>query len=573
MQGDFMLSELAIKNFAIIDDIRIPFREGFSVLTGETGAGKSIIIEAVNLLMGSRASADLIRSGEQTAELEALFNLDTHSAAAVILKDQGIDIEEGLIIRRVISSTGKSKVFINSRLSTLELLKSITQSLATISSQHAHQGLINEENHLEILDNFSGTLHLKNEVKALYYNLMPLKEKISRLREQLIKKNQEQALLNFQINEIEDAEIQENEDKTLEEKRVTLLNASKIFEAVNGTVDEIYDRKKSLIERISLLQNDIETFRTKDEKLGKPADQLSSVIFDLQDIAQDLRNYSSTIDLDPNSLEQVQQRLDMISKMKRKYGGTLESLFEQYEEMMKSVFQIKETAKIIKGLEKNIFSFQEKLAKKAEQLSDKRHVAAKKLAKLAETELKSLEMDKACFEISFSHQDGDIVRDICSKDGKKIFPDGKDKVCFLLSPNPGEPTKPLMRIASGGELSRVVLALKAVLSKTQDLETLIFDEVDAGIGGATSEKVGLKLKHLASAHQVICITHLAQIAKYGSHQYKISKKVVNQRTTTSIFPLTQENERVEEIARMIGGKDITSATITHAKEMLVKALT
>ncbi|MCP4021520.1 MAG: DNA repair protein RecN, partial [Desulfobacteraceae bacterium] len=292
--------------------------------------------------------------------------------------------------------------------------------------------------------------------------------------------------------------------------------------------------------------------------------------FDLQDVVQELRDYSAGIDLDTHSLEQVQQRLDIIAKLKRKYGGSLFSLFKEYDEMSHRLLKTKTMGKRIKTLEKETIALNGKIVEKAMILSKKRQAASKRLANLATDELKALEMAKACFEVSFSLYDGDEASDICTSGGKKIVSTGMDKVSFRLSPNPGEPLKPLIKIASGGELSRIVLALKAVLSKTQDLETLIFDEVDAGIGGATSEKVGLKLKDLSCAHQVICITHLAQIAKYGTQQYRISKKVVNGRTTTSISPLIDENERVEEIARMIGGSDITPATLAHAKEMLAK---
>ncbi|WP_299977734.1 DNA repair protein RecN [Desulfobacula sp.] len=563
-----MLSELAIKNFAIIDDIRISFQDGFSVLTGETGTGKSIIIEAVNLLLGGRASADLVRAGCDNAELEAFFDFDEHSRAAMILKKQGIDGSEGLIVRRVISSSGKSRVFINSRQSTLDLLKQVTFNLAGISSQHAHQGLLKEENHLDILDEFAETAGLKNEVRSLYQTILPLKRKIRELTQSLDAKRKEQDFLEFQINEISDAAILPNEDEDLEKKRKALLNASKIFEAVNRSIHEIHDREGSLIERLSFLRNGMEKVSMADESLEKIAQQFSSTIFELQDIASELRDFSSTIDLDPASLEITDQRLDLISRLKRKYGGSLDALFDAYEDMRRKLFHTTEIESQIKAFENDIQVFSKKIEQKAKKLSALRKTAGKKLSKLAKAELDALEMGKAKFEVAFSSGITNDLEDIATADREKIGPDGMDKIRFLLSPNPGEALKPLVKIASGGELSRIVLALKVVLSKSKSLETLIFDEVDAGIGGAISEKVGLKLKQLSQKHQVVCITHLAQIAKYAANQFRISKDVIDGRTFTAIVPLAEETARIEEIARMIGGASITDATLTHARELL-----
>ena len=568
-----MLNRLSIKNFAIIDDIQISFKDGFSVLTGETGAGKSIILEAVNLLLGSRASADLVRSNCASAELEAFFEIDENSHADKVLKTQGIENAEGLIIRRIITASGRSRVFINSRQSTVELLKQVTYNLAGISSQHAHQGLLKEENHLDILDEFAGTFNLKNEVTTLYNKIIPLKKQIIELTQTLEKQKKEQDFLQFQIDEINDAAILPNEDEELEKKQYSLLNASKTFETINAGIHEIHDKERSIIERLSFLKNNLERAGSTEEELDKITQQLSSTLFDLQDIAQGLRDFSSSIDLDPASLEQTDQRLDLISRLKRKYGGSLEALFDEYEAMQNMLLSSVQMETQIKSFENDIQKFLTQLQQKAEKLSNLRKIAGEKLSALARKELSALEMGKAKFEVAFGFQivndSGSAAsNDITTLDQKKIGPDGVDKVSFLLSPNPGEDLKPLVKIASGGELSRIVLALKAVLSKNNSLETLVFDEVDAGIGGATSEKVGFKLQQLSQRHQVICITHLAQIAKYAANQFRISKEVIKDRTFTNIIPLGTHNKRVEEIARMIGGKDITETTLNHARELL-----
>ncbi len=569
-----MLSALAIKNFAIIEDLRIEFGPGLSILTGETGAGKSIIIEAVNLLLGSRASADLVRTGRDSAELEACFDINADSHAAKVMADQGLDIEDGLIIRRVISSTGKSRVYINSRQSTLDLLKQVTLNLAGISSQHAHQGLLKEENHLDILDEFAGTGALCKDVSDLYRKIVPLKKEIQTLKTRKETAEKEQELLGFQVEEIETAKIRPGEDEALAQKREHLQNAGKIFETVNGAIHEIYDREGALLDRIVSLSDRFRQYSAKDPVLEKMGQRLDSISFELQDLIAEFRNYTDTIDLDPESLEMVEQRLDLISRLKRKYGGSLDAVFQEYQAMAHALQESLGLENQIKTLEKDLKENETWIRQKAKALSMRRQKEAIVLARLAQAELKALEMGNARFEVSFdttapSCESGDVVTD----ENEKITATGMDRVRFLLSPNPGETAKPLAKIASGGELSRIVLALKAVLSRGQALETLVFDEVDTGIGGATSDKVGRKLKELSNIHQVICITHLAQIARYGCHQYRIFKEVVADRTTTAIVPLATEAERVEELARMIGGADITDATLAHARELLHTAST
>lgn len=566
-----MLSELSIKKFAIIEDIQIGFNSGLSVLTGETGAGKSIIIEAVNLLLGSRASSDLVRTGEETAELEAFFDIETGSGAARLLEEQGMDASEGLMVRRLVSRTGKSRVFINSRQSTLDFLKQVTRDLAGVASQHAHQGLLREENHLDILDEYADTLELRHEVGALHRRIQPLTRRIREFEAEQARKNEEQDLLEFQVAEIETAAIRPGEDETLEKKRQRLMNAAKIFETVNGAVHEIYDREGSVIEKMSRLQSDMDRFGSSDDDLARVAEGLNAVIYDIQDLVEQLRDYGARIDLDPSSLASVEERLDLISRLKRKYGGSLESLFAEYEAMQAQLDRTVGIGREIREMAEEKKRLEAQIRQKAKALSMRRKNAAVSLAKKAKTELGALEMGKARFEIDFTTTPADRAEDIRTDTGEKISGTGADRVCFLLSPNPGEAAKPLAKIASGGELSRIVLALKAVLSGNQSFETLIFDEVDAGIGGATSEKVGLKLRALADGHQVICITHLAQIAKYGQSQYRISKQVKNGRTCTDIVPLNSLDERVEEIARMIGGSKITDATRTHARELLMES--
>ncbi len=563
-----MLNELSIKNFAIINDLKMSFQEGFSVLTGETGAGKSIIIEAVNLILGARASADMVRAGCESAELEAFFDVDGDARTAGIMRDQGLDPSEGLMVRRMISTSGKSRIFINARQATLDLLRQVTRDLAGVSSQHAHQGLLSEDNHLEILDAFAGTVGLRDEIRSLYQTLIPMRKKIRELKGSLEQKKKDQDLIAFQLDEIRAAAILPDEDEILERKRQVLSTAARTFETVSRAIHEIHDREGALIEKLTLVANEMERAGETREVPASVARRLSAMVFDLQDMVRELRQFSDGLDLDPQSIEDVDQRRDLIARLKRKYGGSLPALFQTRETFERHEIETAELEDRIRVLENESQNRLADLSDKADHLSELRRRAGASLSSLASEEFRTLEMGRAGFEVAFSTLSAGDDTDVCTARKEKIGPDGKDRVAFLLSPNPGEPLKPLSRIASGGELSRIVLALKAVLSRTRSLETLIFDEVDAGIGGATSEKVGQKLKQLSRNHQIICITHLAQIAKYADSQFRIFKSVADGRTYTTILPLTEKAARIEEIARMIGGSDITPATLSHARELL-----
>ncbi len=576
-----MLSELAIKNFAIIDDLRISFSRGLSVLTGETGAGKSIIIEAVNLLLGGRASADLVRTGETSAELEACFDIAPDAPAAGIMVAQGLDPSEGLIIRRIINTSGRHRIFINSTQATMQLLKQVTANLASVSSQHAHQTLLSEDNHLDILDDFANTWPLRNQVHATCNELVPLIRELGQLKADIEKVAEEQELLQFQIDDIDKAGILPDEDRDLETRKQRLKNGSEIFTGLNTGVEKIYSGEGSLLEELGGIKAILEKHGHLDDKIATITDKLSKTMFDLEDITDDMRKLSATIDLDPGSLEETEARLDLIQKLKRKYGKpSLEALFAFHADLKKKNASTGNMAAKIEAMEKQCISLSRSLGTKALELSEARRKASEKLAKLAENELKTLEMDQIRFTIAVTQTPSvkakvqqelfpeNRQQDLLSVKGMKITDTGMDKVSFLMAPNPGESPRPLARIASGGELSRVVLALKAILSDTDVLGTLVFDEVDSGIGGKTSDKVGIKLKALSEKYQVICITHLAQIAKYGNTHYKIEKQVVNQRTSTMISPLTSTEDRVREIARMMGGTTITKVTLDHAEELL-----
>ncbi len=584
-----MLRELAIKNFAIIDDIKISFSEGLCILTGETGAGKSIIIEAVNLLLGGRAATDLVRSGEKHAELEASFVIDPQSKPASIMRENDFDPSEGLKIRRTIANNGRHKIFINSRPATIQVLKLVTENLASISSQHAHQGLLNEDNHLDILDLFASTSTDRIEIHGIYNELAPLIKELTNLKANIERITEENEFLRFQIDEIERADIKPQEDETLEMEKNRLKNGVQIYEIIQSGISELYAKDGSILEKLAMLKGDFDKYGQIDISLARSTETLGRTMLELEDLTDELRRMSDAIDLDPEILETTQSRLDLIQKLKRKYsgaGGNLDDLFKRYNILKEKMSSTENISEQIEEMEKRASILSDQIGKKALKLSEKRTAASTDLAHLAENELRELEMANTKFKVIVTQTKAIVNKNsdpqielfpdetmshLLTFNGMKIYPTGIDRVLFMMAPNPGEPPKPLNRIASGGELSRVVLALKAVLSENESQGTLVFDEVDSGIGGRTSEKVGIKLQRLSKKYQVICITHLAQIAKYGNSHYKIEKQVRNSRTSTVITPLVKHDERINELARMMGGTNISKATLDHAAEMLSTA--
>lgn len=566
-----MLCELSIKNFAIIDDLKIRFADGLTILTGETGAGKSIIINAINLLLGAKAASRMVRKGTEAAELEAFFELDPKSTAFCLMKEKGYDPGEGLLVKRIIAANDRHRTYINGGIATMQILTAITENLVSISGQHAHQGLLKEESHLLILDQYGKLLTLREQVKTGYQKLHPLIEKQCLLEARKKKQTEQTQLLSFQKEEILSAEIKEGEDEALETEKSRLKHGEFLFQTVEAGIESLYRGESSVFEKMSEIKKMIDRAREIDPTLEAQAASLEEMVYRVQDMADAFRRYTEGIQMDPARFEEVLSRIDFLNRLKRKYAGpsgTLEEVASKYEEICKQLESFENISDEIEAVKKEIARSHQNLSVLAKDLSNKRKEAARTLSGKVEQALAALEMKNTRFQVDVQ----DIISDKSTPlslqvEGRFLTENGLDTVRFMIAPNVGEEIKPLSAIASGGELSRVVLALKSILAENDDVATIVFDEVDAGIGGGIAEVVGRKISELSRFHQVLCITHLPQIARFGTHHYKISKQVANGRTISLIRPL-DKNERIDEIARMLGGIEITETTLAHAREIL-----
>jgi DNA repair protein RecN (Recombination protein N) len=566
-----MLQELTIRNFAIIEDLTIGFESGLTILSGETGAGKSIIINAVNLLLGSRVSATLIRTGADHAELEALFSISPESQVAKVMAEHGYDAQEGLMVRRIISRKERHRIYVNGRMATMQVLSAITANLASISGQHAHQGLLKEEEHLLILDQYGGLMDLREKYHESYRQMLPLIAKEQKLMRRQADQSEQMELLRFQVQEIEAANVEMNEDKDLEAERLRLKNGQMLFETVQHCVDELYRIDGAVFERLGYMSKELAKCGGFDPALRKHADEMESLAYGAEDLAANLRDYLSRIDSDPLHLERVEERLDILNRLKRKYGGSIEAVLEFATDANRQLDEIGNVEDAIFELRDKLNTAHHRLCTISQTLSKKREQAAQNLSQAVEAELTSLKMANTRFSAAIEplKTSSDTSNYLQNRD-RLLTETGMDRAAFMIAPNVGEDIKPLTDIASGGELSRIVLALKAILAQNDSLETVVFDEVDAGIGGGVAEMVGKKLAALARYHQILCITHLPQIAKYGQQHLRIEKRVSEGRTHTTIARLSAK-ARVEEVARMLGGEQITPTTLNHAKEMLAEA--
>ncbi|OGW07787.1 MAG: DNA repair protein RecN [Nitrospinae bacterium RIFCSPLOWO2_12_39_16] len=565
-----MLKELRIKNYAIIDELSIDFKAGLNILTGETGAGKSIIIESLGLILGERASDESIRSGEDSAAVEAVYDISKIKNIKEKLSESGIETENNeLIIRRQISRSGKNRSYINNSAVNLSLLKDIGDMLVDIHGQHEHQTLLHPENHSIVLDLFGNILPLREKCRENYSNLQNLQREVNELINKERERVQKIDLLNFQKEEIDKAELNTDEDEELKREKNLIQNAERLHRYATESYDILYSSEGSVTEKLNTVITAIGELSRIDSSTEKILNDGREVLFQIEDLASRIRDYSDKIEFNPNRLSEIDDRLAEITALKRKYGANIEDILnyrkkidEDLEILSKSQERMDRLTTEIEKLKKEMEDTLMKLAREREKASDR-------FESMIEKELKELKMEKVRFKVEFFYEEDDSS--FIKYKGKpvKFFPEGIGKIEFFFSPNIGEDLKPLSKIASGGELSRVMLSIKNILTNKDSIPVLIFDEVDAGIGGGVAEVVGEKLKKVSKGRQVFCITHLPQIASRADTHFQIAKKTSNGRTITSIKELKGE-ERVEEIARMAGGKIITDTVRRHAEEMIMK---
>jgi DNA repair protein RecN (Recombination protein N) len=569
VRGSFVLAELQIRNFAIIIELAVTFNPGLTVITGETGAGKSILVNAVNLLLGSRGSVDLIRSGSEEASVIALFQWASGAPPEVPENiAQGMDGSE-VVVKRALSASGRNRVYINDQLTTVGALTEFCRGLVSISGQHEHQLFLEPKAHLETIDAFGG---LKRELETFvqtFDELKKLKSEHRRLQRQAQERKEKKELWSFQVEEIDKARVQLDELIKLEEERERLRHVESFKQGTAMAHQILYSERGAVLEEVSQCKKILTDLGKLDPTLKPLAETLEGISHQVEDVAFSLRDYAQQIHDDPGRMEWVEERLHTLTRLTRKYGGSTRAVLAHAEKLKGTLEAVESDELEIAAKQEAVEKVSNQALALAQKLSKRRRETAERFSKAVEQSLASLDMEKSRFEAVFDVDEISGTENV--RVGEYFLNErGLDSVAFFFSANPGEELRPMARIASGGELSRIVLGLKELLAKQTTNETLIFDEVDAGIGGRTADRVGQRLKALARRHQVVCITHLPQIACYGDYHYAVRKTASKERMTTAIKELAGE-ERLEEIARMLGGEKISAKTRAHAQEMLNQA--
>ncbi len=559
-----MLCELRIKDFTIIDDLSIVFGPGLNVLTGETGAGKSIIVDAIGVLLGEKASQDFIRTGSGEARIEACFD----PSDIATLREIGVDGSDGIILRRLIGK-GKGRAYINDTPVSLQTISAVGKMLVDIHGQHEHQGLLRKESHLAFVDAFGDLSAEAASLHSLYNDVAVLRERVFQIREKARERTQRSEFLRFQINEINVASLKEGEKQTLGEERAILLNANKLRESAEMAYAMLYDSEGSALEKILQAAAHVRDMAKIDHNVEEGLSLLDSAIPLVEDASLTVRKLRDTYDIDPGRLTNVECRLELIKKLENKYGEGVEGIIQYFEIAQEELHGLEHAEEQKDECERELSAKEAQLLTLAGELSKKRRVAADQMVKLADHELMELGFQKADFRTEIRKR-------------REVGPAGIDEVEFLFSANPGEPPKPLVKVASGGELSRIMLGLKCLeIGKQAGADgpeagargensakacTLIFDEVDAGIGGVTAQHVADRLHGLSDNYQIFCITHLPQIAALADHHIKVEKELTQKDVKVRVETLDGEKRR-EELARMLGGR-VTDRSLRHAEEML-----
>ncbi|HEX5413377.1 MAG TPA: DNA repair protein RecN [Terriglobia bacterium] len=570
-----MLHEIHIQNYAVIDDLAVEFHPGLNLVSGETGSGKSIVVDALGLALGGRAATDIIRTGCDKATITAIFRTPAQSACRKPLEELGVAGAEGdeIIFRRVIHSNGRSRLLLNDQPVTVSCVRALADLLIEVHGQNEQVSLFDPEAQLELLDRFTGEEELLRQVAELYELLRQLETELESVSQNEQDRLRTIDLLSFQLRELDQADLEPGEDARLDEEKRVLTHREKILAAVSTIYGALYDDENSACERVGVAGRALEDLQTYDSSFDTHTEALREARAQLEDLALTVRDYAKNLDSSPRRLEEVGDRLAVLDRIKRKYGSTIELAIAYRDKVREQLTGFEHSDERREELTRKLKQAAAKLRSAAEELSQRRQEAAAQLEKLVRKELAALSMGKTRFAVHFERA--------CEGETRSGGPKGIDAVEFRISTNPGEDLRPLGKIASGGELSRIMLALKTVLG-TQRLgrddgtrktpgPTFIFDEVDTGIGGRVAESVGQRLKSLSQSAQVICVTHLAQIACFADHHYYVEKFERSGRSHTLVRRLDCEKERAKELARMLSGSQVTDAVLQHAATMLKQA--
>lgn len=568
-----MLVQLDIHNVALIDHVTIELGRGLNVLTGETGAGKSIIIDSINAILGERLSKDLIRTGREKAVIEAIFNVDNERMADLFEKF-GIEPEEDgtLILSREFSLSGKNVCRVNGKMYTVSMLRELGSHIIDVHGQHDNQSLLRTESHIELLDSFGGEniQFLKQNYSDLLVQYKNIRNKLRNMSGYENEREKKIDLLKYQINEIKKAKLKSGEEEELNKQRMRLTNAEKIINTLSSAYELIFtgnNIRNSASDNLNEALAELSSVCSMDENIDIITKRLEDLTYQLDDIIEDIRKERDNVEYNPELLEQIEERLDLIYKLKRKYGGTISDILEYCINAENELKEIIMSEEIINDLKKQLCNLNDKLLDAAKKINEERVKAAEILEERIGNELDDLEMKKAQFKVNIvfnGKYDSDSDNEI------KYANNGLDKVEFLISPNTGEPLKSLSKIASGGEMSRIMLAIKTILANVDRIPTLIFDEIDIGISGKASQKVGEKLSYISKNHQVICVTHLAQIACMADNHYLI-EKLSNENSTYTIVNKLDKAQVQDEICRILAGENVSKTTRKLAEEMISNA--
>ena len=567
-----MLIKLYVKDFALIEEVEVEFEEGLNIITGETGAGKSILIGALGIILGERASNEVIRTGSEKAIVEAEFDIERNQTIYELLRQAEIDYTNILIIRREISAKGVNRIFINDTPANLSLLKEIGANLVDLHGQHDHQTLLKKENHIKALD---GLIEIKKELIE-YNNLIKELKNLIELKKEKIENRQKLEQLKeyyaFQLNEIEKFSPKPGEDKSLESELKTLENAEKIKEYALTSYSILYEQEGSAVDLMAKAKKLFEELCEIDSRFVELKNQLVEAIETTKEISSQVREYADRIEYDPFRIEQIKLRLQGCQNLKKKYGGSIEAVIKHKEFLEKELSSIEDIDEILKSIDEKIESLRKEAGGKALRISSIRKSKAKEFERNAVEELKELGMPNAKFEAKFKELNYEDENYIIVDGNKKGFNSlGIDEVEFYISTNPGEELRPLSKTASGGEISRIMLALKSIMTKNEKLPLLIFDEIDVGVSGRIAQKVGFAMKNLSRYHQIIAITHLPQIAALADHHILIEKSVEGNRTKSKLRKLSKE-ERIYEVAKLLSGEKITDSSLEAAKDLIAAKL-